>query len=203
MNDEVEIIVSNSSVETLGLVSFGHQELRIPVDNQDLIGDTYSLALRLIRYIRGSASKIVPGETVRQGMWVINFELDGGVLVASEYDPVSKKFVAGATRALTCLKAQNTICQICCSKFNPPHLDQLIVITDGVENGAGFRGIRYEAPSHMSGWWLLSEEYKGTQSRKETLCVKDLLSIRPDVMPFLALDTHRGFVHPFSWQEQD
>ena len=202
MSEDVDICVSGLTVVTQGLFRHGQRELSVDIDEPDLIGDAYELTSRLIQYIFRNGVTIKDGETVQQGMWIIKFAVDGDILVANEYDEESGLFKRGVSKTLTVLREQQVLCRVAGSKFNPPRLDQKIVITEGIESGDGFRGIRYSAPEHMSGWWLLTDKYEGAASAKKLLCIKDLILIRPDVIPFLAIDVGMGFVFPFVWQEE-
>ncbi|MCB1612155.1 MAG: hypothetical protein R3F18_20855 [Lysobacterales bacterium] len=202
MSKGVEICVRGLTILTQGLSNHGERDLSIDIDEPDLIGDAYELALRLIQYILRDGATIKDGETVRQGMWIIKFLADGEILVANEYDEKSGLYKRGVSRTLAVLRDQQVLCRVTGSRFNPPRLDQKIVITEGIESGDGFRGIRYSAPEHMSGWWLLTDKYEGSASEKRLLCIKDLILIRPDVIPFLAIDVGVGFVFPFTWKEE-
>lgn len=198
----MEICVHGLTVFVRGTSRSTQRDLIIEIDEPDLIGDAYQLALRLSQHIHRDGVIIKPGETVQQGMWILKFIADGDALIANEFDEKSGEFKRGVSRALTVLREQQVLCRVVGSKFNPPRLDQNIVITEGVESGDGFRGIRYSAPDHMSGWWLLTARYEGADSAKRSLCIKDLILLRPDVIPFLAIEKGMGFALPFTWQEE-
>ena len=201
MNNPIEIFIDGLCVGTRGLNQLSQLELSLTVDAADLIGDAYSLMLRLVRYIERGTERIVSGETVRQGIWLLRFELEGSTLIAFDYNENTRTFDRGASRTLICLRDQQVMCNVVRSSFMPPRLDQKIVVTEGIQELSSFRGIRYAAPEHMSGWWLLSELYEGPKSPKRVMCIEELLVIRPDLMSFLAIETGMGFFFPFTWRE--
>ncbi len=65
--------------------------------------------------------------------------------------------------------------------------NQLVVVSDGVFEGASVEGVRYPSPKHMSGWWLATGKYTGDPDTLRTEHVFHLFEKRPDLVKFLAL----------------
>lgn len=57
----------------------------------------------------------------------------------------------------------------------------------GVMEKRPVRGLRYDAPTGMSGWWLTTDVYDGTNSTMRNEHTYHLAATRDDVVEFLAL----------------
>lgn len=80
----------------------------------------------------------------------------------------------------------------CCAHyktdFMPPGDELLVVISDGVYEGAvPIEGVRYPSPEHMSGWWLTTDEYNGDTETLKTVHYHHIVEKRPEIAIYMAL----------------
>ena len=80
----------------------------------------------------------------------------------------------------------------CCSHyktdFSPVKSEQMVVISDGVYEGiVPIEGVRYPSPSHMSGWWLTTDEFDGDVNSLKTVHYSHVVERRPEVAIYMAL----------------
>ncbi|MCF6404402.1 hypothetical protein L3C95_16005 [Chitinophaga filiformis] len=68
-----------------------------------------------------------------------------------------------------------------------PSLNQKIAVDDGALAGEEVYGIRYEAPEHMSGWYVTSDSYDGNIANLKVIDLFSFLPKRKDLIQFLAL----------------
>jgi hypothetical protein len=68
-----------------------------------------------------------------------------------------------------------------------PSFNQMVVISEGVENGMPLQGVRYPSPPHMSGWWLSTEAYDGNIKSLRTVHYYHVTFSRPELVPYFAL----------------
>lgn len=82
---------------------------------------------------------------------------------------------------------QQALCVRYGATFTPPTAEQMCAISDGVYEGDPVQGVRYEAPAHMSGWYLTTERYNGDHTTLLVEHIAHVVERRPDVAVFLAL----------------
>ena len=82
---------------------------------------------------------------------------------------------------------QRLTCERFGAAFSPPRPEQLCAVSVGVFDGDSVQGVRYHAPSHMSGWYLTTARYNGDHQTLTVEHVGHLIESRPDVAELLAL----------------
>ncbi|KPH15248.1 hypothetical protein AMQ68_00650 [Chryseobacterium sp. ERMR1:04] len=68
-----------------------------------------------------------------------------------------------------------------------PNFSQMIVISKGVYEGKDIEAIRYDSPEHMSGWWLITDDYDDDIKSLMTVHFYHVAFKRPDILKYLAL----------------
>ena len=66
-------------------------------------------------------------------------------------------------------------------------LDQLVVVSEDVFNGALVEGVRYDSSDNMSGWWLTSKSYSGNTDDLKLEHISHIYEKRKDLIKFLGL----------------
>lgn len=85
-------------------------------------------------------------------------------------------------------KSQRDCCENYRADYSPVDPEQLVVISDGVYEGAvPVEGIRYPSPDHMSGWWLTTNEYNGDSNTLKNVHFHHILEKRPEIAIYMAL----------------
>lgn len=78
-----------------------------------------------------------------------------------------------------------------CMKYNVlpsfPTFSQMIIISKGVIDGEQIDAVRYQSPTHMTGWWLTTDYYDGNTSSLKTIHYYHIAFKRPDIVKHLAL----------------
>lgn len=87
--------------------------------------------------------------------------------------------------AISVVRSQGEICWQQVPLF--PNFNQSVVISDGVYEGKDIEGIRYESPEHMSGWWLITDNYDDNIESLMTVHFYHVAFKRPDILKYLAL----------------
>ena len=97
------------------------------------------------------------------------------------------EFVSWIRNAPSYWHAQHEACDRARSPFAPPRLDQLVAISEGVLSSEPVEGVRYNAPDHMTGWYLTTDKYDGDVSTLVLEHVVHVTHARPDLAPLIAL----------------
>jgi hypothetical protein len=85
-------------------------------------------------------------------------------------------------------RIQKKCCEHYKAPFTPISAEQLVVISDGVyEREIPIEGVRYDSPSHMSGWWLTTDRYNGDTDSLNTVHYRHILEARPEIATYMAL----------------
>lgn len=86
------------------------------------------------------------------------------------------------------LKVQKECCKHYEEEFSPITLEQLVVVSDGVLEGAKpVKGVRYKSPEHMSGWWLTDDSFNGNIDSLKNIHFSHIIEKRPDLAIYMAL----------------
>lgn len=204
MNIEVNLASDGRTYQSVGLSDRFGFEVVATVDSPLLQDECREFVLYVARYV-AAGNAIRGGETVKYGYWLTKAELDDrGRLVFWECNPETTDFVFGVSTAVSYWRDQHWICQKVEAAFHPPHLDQMVVISDGVYEGDEVEGVRYPSPDHMSGWWLTTDRFNGDTGTLQTVHAHHLTARRPDLAKFLALPFGYRFFSPQSdvWFDQ-
>ena len=198
LNTEISVISKGLTCQTMGLLDQFGYELSATV-NSVLLLDECGKFVQFIGAYAAAGAAIKPGETVRYGYWLTKAELgDDNQLVFWEYNPEATEFVFGVNTAVSYWRDQHQICQKVGANFDPPRLNQMVVLSDGVLDGDEVEGVRYPSPDHMSGWWLTTDRFNGDTSTLKTIHAHHLSAGRPDLAKFLALPFGYRFFSPQS-----
>ena len=184
----MQIKSTGKIVKTCGLQALEGKELQTRVDTIDLVADAASFLSYVSNYLETTARHIRDQETLAYGYWLTHFaELEGHFDV-NERSIDGKAIVPGVTLAVTYWRIQNQLCAKHATAFVPPAGSSLVVVSDGIMNGApSIQGVRYPAPPHMSGWWLTDDGYDGNVSSLTRTHAYHLAAVRPDLVHMLAL----------------
>ncbi|WP_277014975.1 immunity protein Imm33 domain-containing protein [Flavobacterium lindanitolerans] len=143
----------------------------------------------IIDYITQENAKIFPDQTIGFNSWILNFILkQNEYLEIYETHPVTHELVQGCDYSLEVMNNQIKICDKHSSKYLFTRVNQNIVISDGVLEGVAVEGVRYEAPEHMSGWYLTTDLYNDDINSLKQIRLPDLARRRPELIKYLALD---------------
>ena len=82
---------------------------------------------------------------------------------------------------------QREMCKRYAAECVVPRDDQMCAVSAGVLEGDPVQGVRYRAPSHMSGWYLTTSRYDGDHRSLRVEHVAHVVDRRPDVAAFLGL----------------
>jgi hypothetical protein len=188
MKNNIEIISHSNSLMTKGLALHGQQELTIHTSDEKLIKGYSSLLIHLSNYILEQGQKIVSGETISHGCWLLKVvENPQGSLRIYEMAGDGEQYVPGAARAVSMWAEQQTICESMLTEFDPPTSDLLAAVSEGVFQGLQTDGERCPAKHPMSGWWFFTELYKDDIKTMKTFHIAHVCQMRPDLVPYLAL----------------
>ncbi len=185
----VEATADGSAFRTRGLRSLGQREIRL-VKPQPRFEDAAIALLRTLgEYELSHEKPIRRGDKVRQGYWLVMLE-DGteGDFEVFELTADGANSVRGANLTLRYWTEQSEVCRGVGADFSPPYLDQKVATSVGLlEGDLPVSGVRYEAPPHMSGWYLTTERYSGDAKDLRVDHLYHVTSKRPDLACFLAL----------------
>lgn len=184
----VSVMRRGALLTTAGLRALGRQEIELHLTEVSLIEEGESLLQCLADYVRSGERKLHDGETVSYGYWLLKVQATAdGSLELFERRPNGDGYVRGATFTLRCWRDQRRVCAQVDAEFKPPRPDALVAVAEGVLEGDPVDGVRYEAPAHMSGWWLFTARYKGDTRTIKTEHLYHITAGRPDLTSFLAL----------------
>jgi hypothetical protein len=103
-------------------------------------------------------------------------------------NPECTQYVRGGFSALSYWKAQHAVCANAGAEFDPPRGDQMCAVSDSVfKTGDPLEGVRYRDPSHMSGWYINTQDFRGSIREMRIEHLYHLTSVRPELAKFLAL----------------
>jgi hypothetical protein len=176
------------SFRTSGLGSFGHPDIQADFTDGNLASEAEQFLKYLSNYIAGSPRKILSGETMSYGYWLVKFQdLGQNLLETFEYNAHATDFVRGVNLTLRYWRDQHLMCNVHGGEFSPPRPDKLTVVSEGVFEGLPVEGVRYPSPDHMSGWWITTELYNGDIKSLRNEHTYHITAARPDIAKYLAL----------------
>jgi hypothetical protein len=182
---------SEEAIHTIGLHSFIGKELKL-VHINNLEGEI-NLLQYLIDYIIDCAPEIKEEQTVAYGLWLLKFTKYSEVYELYELNHNFEDWIRGAENSVHTFELQKYWCREENVVFSIPEFQQLIAISDGVMNGLPVTGMRYMAPKHMSGWYLVTELYNGDASTMKVIRPKEIVKGRKDLLQFFALPAGYSF----------
>lgn len=144
----------------------------------------------IINYIESENKQIKNLETFGCGSWMIRFVFNNIYIELHELKDVidnDNKYDFDLTKTITFFKEQKQLCNINNVEPNIPKIGQKIAISKEIYEGSEVNGVRYNAPDHMTGWYLTSNSYNGDVKSLIIDHLYHLLKERPDLAKFLAL----------------
>ncbi|WP_350333474.1 immunity protein Imm33 domain-containing protein [Coralliovum pocilloporae] len=143
---------------TCGFGSIYGVEYKFEVKSIEFLLYCRDIAEYISSYIQ-NGNKISHNETVNLGMWSLIAKRMGGYISFYEYNDDVNDYVPGINTSAGVWGEQRRFCDEHKLLFCPPRPDQLIVITPNALSGKICEGARYSSEDHMSGWWILSDDY--------------------------------------------
>ena len=189
MTELYSIVANGGVLSTRGLSTHGMRDLCVRVRQHSESHGAEEMLSKFAAYQVGSGAPFRSGDTVQHGFWtVVLRQVSGDVLEVYEFSPDGSEAVPGATSTLSYWRSQTEVCHRVGAPFAPAHAHQMAAISEGVlRAGSTVYGVRYRAPSHMSGWYLYNDEYNGDVKTLQVVHLYHVAANRPDVVPYLAL----------------
>lgn len=184
---EVIIKSDNVYVYTEGLNFIIGKDVRLIIGKQKE-EDYVDIIKYIIDYIVNENQIISENQTIAYYSWLLQFKIqDDHYFDLYEIDEYGEKFNKGCDLAISIIRSQSEICSQCELVPLFPNFSQQIVISKGVYEGREIEGIRYESPKHMSGWWLITDDYDDDIESLMTVHYYHVAFKRPDILKYLAL----------------
>jgi hypothetical protein len=184
---EVAIKSENGHIYTEGLTSIIKKEIRLTKGTfQDV--EYVEVIKYIIDYIVNNRPTILDNQNIGYYSWLLQFRLsDSNYFDLYEADINGESLNEGCDLAISIIRSQSEICSQC--ELIPlfPNFNQQIVISKGVYEGKEIEGIRYDSPEHMSGWWLITDDYDDNIESLMTVHYYHVAFKRPDILKYLAL----------------
>ena len=165
----------------------GSNDIELQINDRSDVDDGVALVQTIVDYVESSKRMLKNGETFAYGFWLIRFDRGAERFSISEYSSDASSFVRGADLAIRLWRDQHAVCRAFSAPFDPPRADQLVATSKGVHEGDVVQGVRYEAPEHMSGWYLTTGRYDGNVDSLMVEHLYHVLDRRPDLARYVAL----------------
>lgn len=146
-----------------------------------------------IDYILDDNRLILDGETSAYGLWVVKFITNGTILEVYEFDSNMENWIIGAETAITLIEEQREVCRGVNVQSDMPKIMQKIAFNTEVLSNKDVKGRRYHEPSHMSGWYIITDEFNGDIKTLNVWPLIDFVKHRKDLVKFLALPEGMSF----------
>ncbi|WBV60638.1 hypothetical protein PFY12_00630 [Chryseobacterium camelliae] len=184
---EIEIHLNNNYVETKGLNLYLDKEIRLSIGvNQ--IDDYLNVLKYIVDYVTTSNISISDNQNIGYYSWLLQFRLDDqDYYDLYEISSDGSNFIKGCDTAISIVRNQSETCSYYGLVPQFPNFNQMVVISQGVYEGKDIEGIRYESPDHMSGWWLITDDYNDDIKSLMTVHYSHVAFARPDILKYLAL----------------
>ncbi|MDQ1161345.1 hypothetical protein QE422_001713 [Chryseobacterium sp. SORGH_AS 447] len=174
-------------IHTEGLVSIIEREIRVIIGYFEEL-EYIEVIKYLIDYIVDNKPTILDNQSIGYYSWYLQFKInDSKYYNLYEINNNGENLNEGCDVAISIIKNQSEICFQ--YKLIPlfPNFNQQIVISKGVYEGKDVEGIRYDSPEHMSGWWLITDDYDDNIESLTTVHYYHVAFARPDILKYLAL----------------
>ena len=182
--------IGDHGVETVGLSSIGQQELRLACP-PSLIDAGLQYAQTLVAYVHESDRRIVSGEKVACGSWMLRFiEGSDGALEAQEADLTSGDYIVGASNALRYWMQQHAVCSAAGAAFDPFGLNESVAVSADLfeeDSEIVIEGVRYPSGPGRVALYLLGPTFDGDYGRVKVHRAYHMMQKHPQIVPYLAL----------------
>lgn len=150
----------------------------------------------IVKYIEEENKQIKDLETFGCGSWLIQFVFKDIYIELHELKNVvngSNYYEFDLTQTIKLYKEQLHLCID--NKVEPvvPLIGQKIAVSKEIYEGREVNGVRYRAPSHMTGWYLTSNSFDGNVNSLIVDHLYHILTKRPDLAKYLALPSGYRF----------
>lgn len=172
---------------TEGLSSYIGKDLRLMI-GKEKDADYIEVIKYIIDYSINEKPAILDNQTIAYYSWALQFKVQENryfdLFEASKNGDSTNE---GCDLSISIIRSQSEICsQIEVSPLFPT-FSQNVVISKGVYEGKEIEGIRYDSPEHMSGWWLITDDYDDNIESLMTVHYYHVAFKRPDILKYLAL----------------
>ncbi|MGR3856644.1 immunity protein Imm33 domain-containing protein [Chryseobacterium indologenes] len=184
---EIAIKSNDIYIYTEGLAPIIEKEIRLNIGKENE-KDYIEVIKYIIDYVVNENQIISDNQTIAYYSWALQFKIqDNSYLELFEISENGDNFNKGCDLTISIIRSQSEICSQC--ELIPvfPNFSQQIVISKGVYEGKDIEGIRYESPEHMSGWWLITDDYDDNIESLMTVHYYHVAFKRPDILKYLAL----------------
>lgn len=184
---EIAIKSNDIYIYTEGLAPIIGKEIRLNIGKQNE-KDYIEVIKYIIDYVVNENQIISDNQTIAYYSWALKFKIqDNSYFELFEISENGDNFNKGCDLTISIIRSQSEICSQC--ELIPvfPNFSQQIVISKGVYEGKDIEGIRYESPEHMSGWWLITDDYDDNIESLMTVHYYHVAFKRPDILKYLAL----------------
>ena len=182
------VIATKTGIQTRGLSLLKLPEMHLLRPRAEFEDAAKNLLEYLGRYvIRDKPFR--DGEKIAYGYWILMIRARAeGDFELFESTEDGTDFIRGADLTLRYWTEQSELCRQTGANFDPPRPEQKAALSAGVlEGDLPVWGVRYRAPSHMSGWYLTTESFSGDVKDLQVDHLYHVTSRRPDLARFLAL----------------
>jgi len=180
-------IVDNLYVKTKELDSYITKEIRTAI-GQDQPENYIEVIKYIIDYIIDSKPIISENQNIGYYSWLLQFrQNEDNCYDIYEANSDGSGFNKGCDTAISIVRSQSETCSYYGLVPQFPNFNQMVVISKGVYEGNDIEGIRYESPDHMSGWWLITDDYNDDIKSLKTVHYSHVAFARPDILKYLAI----------------
>lgn len=187
--EKYTLIELENIIVTQGLSTSIGKEFSINKNSYQL-NDIKLLINFILDYLENEDKTIKDLETFGYGSWIFQFVFNGMYIELHELKTVENGinvYEFDLSNTINIFKEQTAFCLSKNATSDIPKLAQKIAISKEIYEGSEVNGVRYESPSHMSGWYLTSNSYNGDVKSLLVEHLYHILKERPDLAKFLAL----------------
>lgn len=190
----IKVRKEGSSFSTTGLSNYIGKELTVSRSKRS--DEEYlKLLAYLIDYICQPGVVIKPNQTIAYHSWSLKFVENGGnVYELWEAEQFGNDYCIGVDYSIIVVNQQLDECYKQNASPIFPTFGQNIVVSKGVYEGLPVEAVRYPSPSHMCGWWLVTDEYDDDVKSLMNVHYYHVAFKRPDILKYLALPFAYRFV---------
>lgn len=173
-------------IYTEGLISIIEKEIRVIKGYFEEL-EYIEVIKYLIDYVVDNKPTILDNQSIGYYSWYLQFKNDSKYYNLYEITDNGENLNEGCDLAISIIKNQSEICFQ--HELIPlfPNFNQQVVISKGVYEGKDIEGIRYDSPEHMTGWWLITDDYDDNIESLKTVHYYHVAFTRPDILKYLAI----------------
>jgi len=185
----IKVINQHDFVQSEGLSYLNQYELRVSVRSCEFTSLAGNLLVKLSEYIQNGKRQIKPGEKIGWATSILRFdECSSSILESYEVTLDGENFKRGADDTLLRWREQSEKCIEFRSHYDPPALEDFVVVSPDVLDGNLPEGVRYPYLSPNTGWWLFGGCYSGDLKTMQRVHLGHVLRAVPSLAEYLALE---------------